>query len=455
MKLRATVYPNNEVRVALYPEKMPVDYFKEISPCPVPTQDNNESGSNGIDSTSSNATVKTGARTLDIKSKKDTPTRIPRWALSRRGRNQILRAGACFEKGLDTERLLLTGTLPGSTVAAFRVLAQNSTVITKRLTNWITRRVPKCSWIYVWEFQGRGALHLHLVLECRPEAAAYFKAHFKDEWNKLLRDVSSESKTDLFAKTSHYSHSPRKTQADVTVCDREPSRYISKYLSKKATNSKGFSRFPPKTWYRISRNLLRRLKTMTVVYEAEGLSYSQSRAVEENTRTYVEQHKISGIRRFDGSIYAWSAYLYCDDPKLSEIYEGFGMREQQLLSAIAVARIARATMKQYAASSCFVRAATNATTLERMESGLITDTELLAYIDAVVKTLSVRLSKEFCPWNSAHFLKTADSWYRAKFGYSKLSPKSLEEVNKIHNDGLTSGTSRTRVDKQQLRLNIG
>ena len=434
---------------------MPVDYFKEISPCPVPTQDNNESGANGIDSTSSNATVKTCARTLDIKSKEATPLRPRRWALSRNGRNQILRAGACFSRTQETERLLLTGTLPGSTLSALRVLAQNSTVITKRLTTWVTRHEKACKWMYVWEFQKRDALHLHIIVECNEEASAYFKAHFKDEWNKLLRDVSSESKTDLFAKTSHYSHSPEKTQADVTVCDREPSRYISKYLSKKATNSIGFRRFPPKTWYQISRSLLAELRMRTVVYEVEGLSYSQSRAVEENTRTYVEQHKISGIRRFDGSIYAWSAYLYCDDPKLSEIYEGFGMREQQLLSAIEVARIARATMKQYAASSCFVRAATNATTLERMESGLITDTELLAYIDAVVKTLSVRLSKEFCPWASAHFLKTADSWYRAKFGYSKLSPKSLEEVNKIHNDGLTSGTSRTRVDKQQLRLNIG
>ena len=31
MKLRAIAYPNNEVRVALYPERLPKDYFKSAS----------------------------------------------------------------------------------------------------------------------------------------------------------------------------------------------------------------------------------------------------------------------------------------------------------------------------------------------------------------------------------------------------------------------------------------
>jgi len=89
-----------------------------------------------------------------------------------------------------------------------------------------------------------------------------------------------------------------------------------------------------------------------------------------------------------------------------------------------------------------------------MESGLITDTELLLYIEAVIKALSQRLSSEYSPWAAAHFLKASDAWYRSKFGYSKLSPNSLLEVNKIYEGSLTAKASRTTLDKQQLRLNI-
>ena len=454
MKLRATVYPNNEVRVALYPEKLPQNYFKSGS-------DLGESPENHPGTDESDITLITldsspieRDRALDIKSKDDTTKRHRRWALSRNGRNQILRAGACFDKSPQTERLLLTGTLPGSTIAAFRVLAENSTIVTKRLTNWITRHEPKCNWMYVWEFQGRGALHVHIVVECQETASTYFKAHFKDEWIKLLRDVSSESKTDLFAKTANYSHDPQKTQTDVRVCDREPSRYISKYITKEATNSKGFSRFPPKTWYQISRNLLRRLRERTVTYEVEGLSFRQARKCEEDAISYLSNHAIAGHRRFDGACYAWSGYCYVENFKPSELSPMLEKRNQCLMSTQQVANLARSTMKNYAASSCFVRSATSSSTFQRMESGLITETELLLYIEAVIKTLSQRLSTESSPWAAAHFLKTADAWYRSKFGYSKLSPNSLVEVNKINECDLTDKASRTTLDKQQFRLNI-
>ena len=437
MKLRATVYPNNEVRVALYPERLPVDYFKSASTTDLSVIPTNQENQSDITLVGDHPSEIRRDRAFNIKSKDDTHSRTPRWALSRNGRNQILRAGACFEKGLDTERLLLTGTLPGSTIAAFRVLAENSTVISKRLTNWITRRVPKCNWMYVWEFQGRGALHIHLVLECRIESAAYFKAHFKDEWIKLLRDISSDSKTDLFAKTATYSHNPKKTQADVRVCDREPSRYISKYITKKATNSKGFSRFPPKTWYQISRNLLRRLRMRTVVYEAEGLTYSQSRAIEENTRSYVSQHAIGGVRRFDGAVYAWSAYFYCDGPNLTEIYKGLGEKDMYLLSTQQMANLARATMKGYPGGSCYIRAATHPKTFELMEARLLSETELLLYIESVTRTLSESIESEWNKHKAAHYLVSVNNWWKSKYSYDCVQPSVITFCNNICKEYLT------------------
>ena len=425
------------MRVALYPEKLPQNYFKSGS-------DLGESPENHPGTDESDITLITldsspieRDRALDIKSKDDTTKRHRRWALSRNGRNQILRAGACFDKSPQTERLLLTGTLPGSTIAAFRVLAENSTIVTKRLTNWITRHEPKCNWMYVWEFQGRGALHVHIVVECQETASTYFKAHFKDEWIKLLRDVSSESKTDLFAKTANYSHDPQKTQTDVRVCDREPSRYISKYITKEATNSKGFSRFPPKTWYQISRNLLRRLRERTVTYEVEGLSFRQARKCEEDAISYLSNHAIAGYRRFDGACYAWSGYCYVENFKPSELSPMLEKKNQYLLSTQQMASLARATMKDYPGGSCYVRAATHPKTFALMEARLLSETELLLYIESVTRTLSETIESEWNKYKGAHYLVSINNWWRSKYSYDCVQPSVIAYCVKICELNLT------------------
>ena len=437
MKLRAIAYPNNEVRVALYPEKLPQNYFKSAS-----DQGDSHENHPGINQTPPTLITLDSSpierdRALDIKSKDDTTKRHRRWALSRNGRNQILRAGACFDKSPQTERLLLTGTLPGSTIAAFRVLAENSTIVTKRLTNWITRHEPKCNWMYVWEFQGRGALHVHIVVECQETASTYFKAHFKDEWIKLLRDVSSESKTDLFAKTANYSHDPQKTQTDVRVCDREPSRYISKYITKEATNSKGFSRFPPKTWYQISRNLLRRLRERTVTYEVEGLSFRQARKCEEDAISYLSNHAIAGYRRFDGACYAWSGYCYVENFKPSELSPMLEKKNQYLLSTQQMASLARATMKDYPGGSCYVRAATHPKTFALMEARLLSETELLLYIESVTRTLSETIESEWNKYKGAHYLVSINNWWRSKYSYDCVQPSVIAYCVKICELNLT------------------
>ena len=425
------------MRVALYPEKLPQNYFKSAS-----DQGDSHENHPGINQTPPTLITLDSSpierdRALDIKSKDDTTKRHRRWALSRNGRNQILRAGACFDKSPQTERLLLTGTLPGSTIAAFRVLAENSTIVTKRLTNWITRHEPKCNWMYVWEFQGRGALHVHIVVECQETASTYFKAHFKDEWIKLLRDVSSESKTDLFAKTANYSHDPQKTQTDVRVCDREPSRYISKYITKEATNSKGFSRFPPKTWYQISRNLLRRLRERTVTYEVEGLSFRQARKCEEDAISYLSNHAIAGYRRFDGACYAWSGYCYVENFKPSELSPMLEKKNQYLLSTQQMANLARATMKAYPGGSCYVRAATHPKTFALMEARLLSETELLLYIESVTRTLSETIESEWNKYKGAHYLISINNWWRSKYSYDCVQPSVIAYCNNICKESLT------------------
>ena len=450
MKLRAIVYPNNEVRIALYPERLPSDYFKkgiETQRAAIATLEASENNGTHV---SSESELSRAEGAFNIKSKVDTPNRPPRLFLSRNGRRQILRAGSCFNNDESTERLLLTGTLPGRLSEAHKALAEFSTYATKTLTNWLTRRSPGCKWMYTWEFQERGALHVHLVVELPHSVSAYVKSHFKDEWNRIITSISEKSGVDLRKRTKKYSHKSEKTQADWKVCDREPSRYISKYISKSKTSAFSKWRYPPKTWYQISRALLRVLREKTKVYECESLSYRQARKVEEAAGKYLDSFDKSGSRRFDGSVYAWSGYGYGLSFDPTQICEKLMKKNQHLLSVPAIASIARQTMKVYPAGSCFVRAATHSDTFTLMDQGKLSDTELLLYVDAVIKTLSEGLPTCFNPYKPSMFLKTINEWYLSKFGWQPVSPEVLELADKICKLNLTEDAPRTKVKQQQL-----
>lgn len=437
MRAKITRYPNNEIRVAVYPEKFPkpIESLNNGSPFEL----GNESDEQLITPLVERPDLfsEQDDSPLDIKSKDDTPCRPRRWALSRNGRNQLLRAGACFDNTPQTERLLLTGTLPGSTIAAFRALAQFSTYASKTLTNWITRHNPGCKWEYAWEFQKRGALHIHLVIEVPLSVSSYVKVHFKDEWNRIIRAICSKSGTDLYAKRENYSHDPQKTQADVTVCDREPSRYISKYISKNATNAHGFNRFPPKQWYQCSRSLLKALAAQTQTFIQEGLSHRQALCFIEDAQTNLCQSALAGWRRFEGCVLAWSGYCYADTFEITDWGKNFMDVRKQTLSIEHIAKRAIATSKEYPQVRCYLKTC-NATGIETaMRSQDVSDTEMLLLIQTITEALITKWDFLHSKVIAARFLQQSINWWQAKFGYCQWTPEFRLAIDKICEDSLT------------------
>lgn len=421
MKIRVTRYPNNETRIALYPERFPKS-FEQLCQEPLDS-------SSGSDSSP--------GRAFNIKSKVDTVHRTRRLALSRNGRRQVLRAGSCFDSSETTQRLLLTGTLPGTGYKAFRALAEYSTYASKTLTNWITRRSPGCAWVYTWEFQGRGALHIHLVIEVPLSVSDYIQSHFKDEWNRILRSICRLSGVDLYAKTANYSHSNEKVQADVTICDREPSRYISKYITKSSTHAKAFGRFPPKTWYQVSRSLLKRLRDSTAVYEWSGLSYRQSLKFIEDATHHLSQYVLSGSRRFMGSILAWSGYLYSEKFDIEEFGGNFAMKERQLLSIETMVKKAMTVSRNYPAARCFMRSA-NANEIENaIANGTATLMQMKTLIATIMQSLTTIWGSMHNKTQAALFLKCSIEWWDAKYGHVNYTDSYRDEINTICNNYLT------------------
>lgn len=383
---------------------------------------------------------------LDIKSKVDTVKRDRRTSLSRYGKRQVLRSGSCFDSSVQTERLLLTGTLPGSSSKAFRALAEFSSYASKTLTNWITRRQPGAAWQYVWEYQKRGALHIHLVCELSIHSASYIRSHFKDEWNRILRSICRFSQVDLFAKTSRYSHPEKKTQADVTICTREPSRYLSKYIAKQGTHAKAFGRYPPKTWYQVSRSLLKRLSDRTETYEIEALSYRQSLCIIQDFESRLSNYDISGSRRFEGSILSWHGYFYHPTFNPSEWHSKLMNPKQNLISTQAMAMQIRNAVKSCPTTQGRLRTVTHHRTLDLMEKRMLSETELLMYIETGLRSLATTWKETTSTKVVAMAVSAGLQWWESKFLYTLFDLDQQGTVLRECEDFLTTGILCTKVE---------
>ncbi len=259
-----------------------------------------------------------------------------------------------------------------------------------------------------------------MVVEVSVTVASYVKEHFQDEWNRILSAISKKSGINLYKRTQRYVHSKKVTQADVTVCDREPSRYISKYISKKATNGFGTWRFPPKTWYQVSRSLLKALREKTRTYLAEGLSYSQARGFIETASHNISQAIKGGGRYFSGLYFAWSGYGYSENFNIKE----WGEKMRDIRDISMPTRTMVAWSQSYLSGNvqarCFLmsRNPLLAETLKRLASG--TEDEMLELIGMTIQSASATYHYQQYKKDSTRYLSRVIQWWEKKFDVTPL-----------------------------------
>ena len=102
-----------------------------------------------------------------------------------------------------------------------------------------------------------------------------------------------------------------------------------------------------------------------------------------------------------------------------------------------MASLARATMKDYPGGSCYVRAATHPKTFALMEARLLSETELLLYIESVTRTLSETIESEWNKYKGAHYLVSINNWWRSKYSYDCVQPSVIAYCVKICELNLT------------------
>ena len=182
--------------------------------------------------------------------------KVPRQRLFSKKARKLCKESAAyleFVHGLGV--FLVTATLPASTSEAYLAMAAESAYLHSRVRQHVRDVARGSSCLFVWEWQKRGALHLHLAIAHRNKRLmGKFCREFKCFWIKLLERVSLRSGVDLFRRYDGYDwrERPEKIQVDAQKVKKSLRCYLSKYLSKGSKAATWLRRYTPSAWYGIT-----------------------------------------------------------------------------------------------------------------------------------------------------------------------------------------------------------
>lgn len=193
-------------------------------------------------------------------------------------RRALLRTGAVMSrlypaKGQTYE---VTLTIPGSTTSALKCVAAHTPWLTNRLMQVIRDMERKTgvtlSWFYVWEWQKRGALHMHMALGSSDGQLAKRAAdEIEYRWFELLLELREMTGIDVFARSygGTWRDQPSEWRSHVAAIAKNLAAYFAKYASKdkdtrEAERNGTPVRFYPRTWWGRSRDLAAAVREQTI-----------------------------------------------------------------------------------------------------------------------------------------------------------------------------------------------
>lgn len=132
-----------------------------------------------------------------------------------------------------------TGTLPSVDPKAFRALAEWSSWLVDRMGKWIKAQLgldsARC---FVWEYQKRGALHLHAIIGAATIPQQFAKK-LKFQWINCLLLIGQKTGADMFRgkRGQNFLKFQHKIRARTEKLKKSAVAYLSKYLSKSSHSS--------------------------------------------------------------------------------------------------------------------------------------------------------------------------------------------------------------------------
>ena len=229
---------------------------------------------------------------------------------SANARSRLLAGGSLMDRNASRVAML-TLTVPGSGCSVAAAMASYTSSVINRILQVVRRSYLSSQWMYCWEFQRRGMLHLHLAIQTDSERETWrLCRRMRTMWYKCLMEISDSGPVDMFRKNKRvtHRHNPRVWQWDIQWIRKSVGAYLSKYLSKTAREkcSKGFATaetvyYPSRFWgmsralcSEIQRESSRLEATLTIDEEIEIFGSLKEWIGESMVQTYSYQFDIRG-----------------------------------------------------------------------------------------------------------------------------------------------------------------
>jgi hypothetical protein len=137
----------------------------------------------------------------------------------------------------------------------------------------------------VWEYQKRGALHLHVAVRLQDGVECQrLKNTWKRRWIALIDKIGERSGTDMFQKCDGTTWQDRRwvVRTDAQTVEKSVSRYLSKYCSKTSDKRRKKTLYPPASWWFASANLRSQAKALRTEYTLQGLTLGEAHNIFES-----------------------------------------------------------------------------------------------------------------------------------------------------------------------------
>lgn len=184
-------------------------------------------------------------------------------AMSRHQSQSVRERVAAIDREFPRRKArFLTLTLPSVDIGAFRALAEWCSYAVNRLNVWLNRLVGDHARVSVWEYQKRGALHLHAVIGGE-HVDRVSDETLREQWIEILKSIGHRSGANMFASSSGGSwlDFPEAIRVSSERPRKSLSAYLSKYMSKgnhtKGNGSEAFIDglfFPLASWCQWNRS---------------------------------------------------------------------------------------------------------------------------------------------------------------------------------------------------------
>lgn len=360
MRIGLSLYPNNEVRVSLtsdppirkeHSNRETHETHGFLSPTKAKNPPVDEEDADHFPSP------------LDISSKVETKPAgfgsLPRKTVfGLAGKRMIQRVGGVFDRKFPREEcVFLTGTLPGSTDESFRAMAEWSGYIIHRLKAWVNKYAKGKFDFYCWEWQKRGALHLHycVYVPC-PRGRKCILERFHGEWVRLLRTVGSLAGTDMFANGRGFSWQSKveSVQAYAQAVKKSVAAYLSKYCSK--GHKTEYSKYYPSRWWGVSNACRDALKEMSLNLRLDCLSMRKAQEIFEEVISITDRCLATAHTYWHGSGFGRSLVGYhCPQDNPQDIWKTLVNTLNQLSYAcLTMDKTEKLSLENRCAISCWV-----------------------------------------------------------------------------------------------------